>query len=400
MIDDFWIAGAALLLGAIVWVVVLPRYWQRQYPTETNEDWLRLRQRELVGESEQLQQEAALRLIEDGLVDDVPRSADPLISSKASQWAGVLLLTVLVVLLYQRLGGWEDVNIARALSDVERAQPADTIALISRIETRAEARPANADYALLLGEYYLSGNDPAAAFDYFDRLVVMGASAPEILGKAAQAEFLANDRQLSVTARARAEQALAVNTAEPAALATLGMAAFEEADFRAAIQYWQRLQALESPGSPGYTMLAQIIERARLELGEAPPRLVDDSPEEAPFVASSASLGVDVMVRVPEGAPVPPNGSVVFVLARAAGAEQGMPIAVSRTQPERWPLSVRLDDRLSMAGQLISESKAVSIEVQVSIDGQPGRDNALYWGRVDPVTVGGAEPVVIALRGQ
>jgi hypothetical protein len=53
-----------------------------------------------------------------------------------------------------------------------------------------------------------------------------------------------------------------------------------------------------------------------------------------------------------------------------------------------------------MAGQLISEITAVSIEVQVSIDGQPGRDNALYWGRVDAVTVGGVEPVVIALTGQ
>ena len=103
---------------------------------------------------------------------------------------------------------------------------------------------------------------------------------------------------------------------------------------------------------------------------------------------------------MPEGALVPPKGPVVFVLARAAGTEQGMPIAVSRTQPERWPLSVRLDDRQSMAGQLISEITAVSIEVQVSIDGQPGRDNALYWGRVDAVTVGGVEPVVIALTGQ
>ena len=400
MIDGFWIAAAALLIGAIVWVIVLPRYWQRHYPTETNEDWLRLRQRELAGESEQLQQEAALRLIEDGIVDDEARSVGPRISSKAAQWTGVVVLMVSVVWLYQRLGGWEDVTIARALSDVERAQPDDIIALIARIETRAEARPANADYALLLGEYYLSGNDPAAAFGYFDRLIVMGASAPEILGKAAQAEFLANDRQLSATARARAEQALAVNTAEPAALATLGMAAFEEADFRAAIQYWQRLQALEPPGSPGYTMLTQIIDRARIELGEAPVVLADESPNDAAPALSSESPGVEVLVKLPEGAPVLPNGSVVFVLARAAGAEQGMPIAVSRTQPESWPLAVRLDDRQSMAGQLISESKAVSIEVQVSIDGQPGREQALYWGRVDPVTVGGAEPVVIALTGQ
>lgn len=399
MIDYFWIAAGALLLGAIVWVTMLPRYWQRDYPAETNEDWLRLRQRELAGESAQLQQDAALRLIEDGIVDELPSSMDSVIPSKAAQWAGIVILTLSVVLLYQRLGGWEDVNIARALSDVERAQPADIIALISRIETRAEARPANADYALLLGEYYLSGNDPAAAFEYFDRLVVMGATAPEILGKAAQAEFLANDRQLSATARARAEQALAVNTAEPAALATLGMAAFEEADFRAAVKYWERLQALEPPGSPGYTMLAQIIERARVALGEAPSLLADDSPE-APSAAPAGSLGVDVMVRPSEGAPVPPAGSVVFVLARAAGAEQGMPIAVSRVQAERWPLAVRLDDRQSMAGQLISEVEAVSIEVQVSIDGQPGRDNALYWGRVDAVTVGVAEPVVITLGDQ
>ncbi|MBT6351873.1 MAG: cytochrome C biogenesis protein [Halieaceae bacterium] len=399
MIDYFWIAAGALLLGAIVWVTMLPRYWQRDYPAETNEDWLRLRQRELAEESAQLQQDAALRLIEDGIVDELPSSMDSVIPSKAAQWAGIVILTLSVVLLYQRLGGWEDVNIARALSDVERAQPADIIALISRIETRAEARPANADYALLLGEYYLSGNDPAAAFEYFDRLVVMGATAPEILGKAAQAEFLANDRQLSATARARAEQALAVNTAEPAALATLGMAAFEEADFRAAVKYWERLQALEPPGSPGYTMLAQIIERARVALGEAPSLLADDSPE-APSAAPAGSLGVDVMVRPSEGAPVPPAGSVVFVLARAAGAEQGMPIAVSRVQAERWPLAVRLDDRQSMAGQLISEVEAVSIEVQVSIDGQPGRDNALYWGRVDAVTVGVAEPVVITLGDQ
>ena len=178
------------------------------------------------------------------------------------------------------------------------------------------------------------------------------------------------------------------------------MAAFEEADFRAAIQYWQRLQALEPPGSPGYTMLTQIIDRARIELGEAPVLLADESSNDAAPALSSESPGVEVLVKLPEGAPVLPNGSVVFVLARAAGAEQGMPIAVSRTQPERWPLAVRLDDRQSMAGQLISESKSVSIEVQVSIDGQPGRDQALYWGRVDPVTVGGAEPIVIALTGQ
>ncbi len=55
-----WAAAAALL----IW---LPRIWRRGDAPETNEDWLRLRQRELAGEAEvpQLHEEAALRLLED-----------------------------------------------------------------------------------------------------------------------------------------------------------------------------------------------------------------------------------------------------------------------------------------------------------------------------------------------
>ena len=170
--------------------------------------------------------------------------------------------------MYRMLGGWEDVQIAEQLGRIEQSQPEDVLALIDRITVRAEARPANADYALLLGEYYLSGNEPAEALRYYDRLIEAGATAPEILGKAAQSEFLSSGRVLSRRARARAEQALAVDPMQAAALATMGMAAFEEADYRQAIVYWQRLRDLEPPGSPGHDMLGQIIERAQQELGE------------------------------------------------------------------------------------------------------------------------------------
>jgi cytochrome c-type biogenesis protein CcmH/NrfG len=81
------------------------------------------------------------------------------------------------------------------------------LALIDRITVRAEARPDNADYALLLGEYYLSGNEPAEALRYYDRLIDLGATAPEILGKAAQSEFLSSGRVLNSSGTARAEQA-------------------------------------------------------------------------------------------------------------------------------------------------------------------------------------------------
>ena len=388
MNSAFPVFALLLWVTAAVMMIWLPRIWGRGDTPETNEDWLRLRQRELVGEAEtaQLHEEAALRLLEDQ-VGDVPPEISPRPSySGLGQLAAVAIVAVSAWLLYRMLGGWEDVQIAEQLGRIEQSQPEDVLALIDRIAVRAEARPENADYALLLGEYYLSGNEPAEALRYYDRLIDAGVTAPEILGKAAQSEFLFSGRVLSRRARARAEQALAVDPMQVAALATMGMAAFEQADYRQAIVYWERLRELEPTGSPGHDMLGQIIERARQELGESLPELL-------------ASAGVVVEVSLLRDQALP-DDAVLFVLARPEGAEGGMPIAVVRRTPAGWPLTVRLDDNASMADQQISSFSAVSIEVQVSANGQPGRDNALAWSARPSVPVGFGEPVKISLQSE
>ena len=396
MSEPFLFLALSLVAAAVAWVVVLPRYWVRIGETETNADWLRLRQRELEGESPSLQEEAALRLIDDGADETGAMASEGLAYNLKVQILGGLLVVASVAGLYQQLGGWEDVEIADALANLETAQPEDLMALIVRIESRSEARPDNADYSLLLAEYFLSGNQPDQAARYFDRLIEAGASSPEILGKAAQAEFLSSGRILSEQARARAEQALALDPMQSTALATLGMAAFEEADYAQAIEYWQRLRALEAPGSPGYEMLGQVIERARQELansGQAPPVGAAASRDDV-AKASDPGPGVAVEIQQPEGEDIP-EGAVIFVLARPEGAESGMPIAVVRKQVSKWPLSVRLDDSTSMAGQLLSGFSTVSIEVQISVNGQPGRANAILWANEQAVPVGQSEPLKI-----
>ena len=370
-------------------ISVLPRVWQRRGRAETNADWLRLRQRELDGDAEVLKRDAALRIVEEGEgSQDPPEQAVPQYAWWVQGVAAGLLIAG-VAWLYRELGAWEDVEIAQQLARLESAQPNDVVALIDRIEHRAEARQGNTDYALLLAEYYLSGNDPAAALIYFERLIAAGATAPEILGKAAQAEFLAADRELSAQARSRAEQALAVNPMQSAALATLGMAAFEEADYQVAISYWQKLRALEAPGSAGHTMLGQVIARAEQELAAAGGLIT------AP-AGASADGAVSVEITLSTQATLP-DAAVMFVLARPAGAEAGMPIAVVREAVATWPVAVTLSDMTSMVGQRLSDFESVSIEVQISETGQPGRDNAWAWARLDNIPTGNDEPVAIVL---
>ena len=380
----FPVLAAALWVGAAALVILLPRVWRRGGSPETNEDWLRLRQSELAAEPEALKEEAALRLIEDGVESESQAVFAVPQYSGGGQAFGAVGLAVTVWLLYWQLGGWEDVQIAEQLGRIEQSEPKAVLALIDRMTARAEARPANADYSLLLGEYYLSGNEPEQALRYYDRLIDLGATAPEILGKAAQSEFLSSGRVLSSRARSRAEQALAVDPMQAAALATLGMAGFEEGDYRQAIVYWQRLRELEPPGSPGYEMLGQVIERAKSELGET-----------AADSAVASGFGVDVIVSGGEGLPA---GALLFVLARPEGVESGMPIAVVRTTATAWPVTVRLDDGASMAGQRISDFQKVSVEVQVSGSGEPGRENAVAWEAIPSFPVGESRPLRISLQ--
>ena len=72
-----------------------------------------------------------------------------------------------------------------------------------------------------------------------------------------------------------------------------------------------------------------------------------------------------------------------------------MPIAVVRQEVTQWPLTLTLDDQHSMAGQKLSGFNAVSIEVQISENGQPGRDNSLAWGVINSAPVGSPDPVVV-----
>ena len=213
-----------------------------------------------------------------------------------------------------------------------------------------------------------------------------------MLAYAAQADYLASGRQLSEQARLQAEQALAINPHQRAALGLLGMVAFEQQQYRGAIGYWQRLLATEAAGSESARMIAGVIETARQRLGE-PGALPAGDPAEiaaadaaaaGAAAADTATAGVTVRVALPDGATVAASDTV-FVLARNAQSDSRMPIAVQRLQAGQLPVTLRLDDSNSMAGQKLSDTSSVLVIVQVSPDGRPGEATATWLGEAGPL---------------
>ena len=370
--------GAMSLLTVLaIGLLLVPRWQQRRWQGESNLDWLALRQGELndvVGEDRQaLSRDAELRILDESSGAESEQVL-PNGGTFAGGRRGVLLLIAVVViapiLLYFNLGAIEDVRIAEALEGMQDASPAEVQRLLNDIEERSAAKPGNVEYLSLLGEYYTAQNAHVQALEIYEQLLLEFPESAELLARAAQAEYLKGERQLTDRARRRAEAALAINPEQRSALGTLGMAAFEAGQYARALQYWEQLLAFEAPGTPGYQMLTTIIAEARTRGGLA------DAPAVLAIEAEpSLSVGVTVTVAMPEG--VTAQGTV-FVIARPSGGAQRMPTAAVRRSASELPFSVRLDDTSSMAGQKISALSLIDVEVQLSETGQPGRANASW----------------------
>jgi cytochrome c-type biogenesis protein CcmH len=295
-------------------------------------------------------------------------------------------------MIYYRLGSAPDVVIRQQLESLgEQTTPEQMAALIGDIEARAARRPDNLHYQALLGRYYMGQQEYARAAAAYTALVEQLPDDAQSLANAAQAQYLARGRELDESSRLLAERALAVNPHQRTALGLLGMASYEQGQYRAAIDYWQRLLAMEPPGSESARMIAGVIDSARARLGESPASLP---------VAETAAVGgagITVQVSLPDGAQVP-AGDTVFVLARNAESDSRMPIAVRRLQAGQLPATLRLDDSNSMAGQKLSETASVLVLVQVSPDGRPGEANATWLGRAGPLAPAvEGEPLQIVL---
>jgi cytochrome c-type biogenesis protein CcmH len=358
-----------------------------------NLEWFRLRRQEIAEMGDEaLEADARLRLLED-------EQASPAAKAGAGRNHGFpawVLLPVVAIAsgaLYYNLGAAPDVLITRQLESLgEGSTEGEMQALMQAIERRTDQRPENLGYTALLGRYYMGREEYARAAELYGGLAQQAPEDAQTLALAAQAQYLAAGRSLNDAVRMRAEQALAIDPHQRTALGLLGMASYEQGQYRAAVAYWQRLLATEPPGSEGARMIAGVIESARQNLGE------DTGVAAAPAVAAAAGAGVTVRVALPDQADASPSDTV-FVLARNARSESRMPIAVQRLQVAQLPVTLRLDDSNSMAGQKLSETESVLVIVQVSPEGRPGEASATWLGQAGPLSPSlEGEPLDILLQ--
>ena len=367
----------------------------------SNRAMFRRREAELEAEGAgELTEDAKLRLLEDE-AEAAQHAAEQAQGTPAMPlWWLLPFVALFSAALYYKIGSAPDVMINKQLQTVGAESSADEMAaLMAAIEQRAAQRPDNLHYAALLGRYYMGREDYHRAAAIYGELAREAPGDAQALAYAAQAEYLASGRELNQRSQMLAEQALSVNPHQRTALGLLGMASFETGQYRAAIEYWQRLLAVEQPGSESAQMIQSVLAMAQERLAGPEAGQADTQASEPVATSETVAAGaLTVTVELPEGASPAPSDTV-FVLARNPDSGSRMPIAVQRLSASQLPLTLTLDDSNSMAGQKLSTAEVVQVFVQVSPGGQPGEANASWLGESERVTPAEANtPLIIRLR--
>jgi cytochrome c-type biogenesis protein CcmH len=415
---QFWLIVAAMLVAALLCVIVplLSRGSRRDMTVARADgggaalataifrtDIAELERQAAAGDLADAQHGDARREIERRFADEIgakPAAAAMRAGSAAQRAATAALLLALLpsaaLILYMRLGD----PLAVAVQADSAAGPQDSHAatqgsldlMVGRLAARLRRQPDDPTGWSMLARSYAVLERPDDAAAAYRRALDLTPRDPQLLADYADALASANGGDLTGASLQSVDAALALDPANPKALALAGSAAFEARDYPRAIQYWQHLE--QAPG-----VSAEIASQARANVAEAR-RLASGAAAEpggaaplagaagqgaAATAAPSAALLIHVRLS-PELAALARPGDVVFVYARATNGPR-MPLAVQRLHATQLPATVRLDDSMAMAPDLrLSNFAAVTVEARVSASGnaQPGAGD--WVGTSGPLT--------------
>ena len=264
-------------------------------------------------------------------------------------WLVLILLPVAAIGVYLSAGEPDALTLAGA-TEVLGLDPRDDQERIetwrTRLSARVERHPEDGQSWYLLGVSRLQLGEFAAAADAFAEAHEHLGSDPTVDVYWLQARYLAAGGAMDERSQALARQILEARPNHPLVLEMLAIEAYRHAEYRTAVELLNR--ALNNPLPPAQQRaLMGGLEEARSRMG-------------------SLSPTIDVNVELP---PEGPRQGTLFVIARPPGG--GMPYAVVRRPAALLPMSVRLDDTVSMSGLELSSAEEIEVVARLSASGSP-----------------------------
>ena len=401
----FWIVIAGLLvLVSLALVVPLWRGEGKQSISRSalNKQLYRQRLLEIGEERDQgvlAEESDSLVELQRSLLDDIPDVEQTARSGKSLIWIpGVLVLVVVSLGLYYKLGSWQEVSRWQDASSrlgelsnrilVERdaqVTEQDLLDFTLALRTRLKDEPNDYRGWLLLGRLALDGNDPEMAGEALERAYTLAPQKSLVAVPYAQALMMTGDE---AQADALLQAAIAQDPDNIEARSVYAFMALQKEDFQTALARWQAMLPLMEKGTPRYVMVERSMEYARAQLKQRGIEVTSSgavkagSIEEQPLAVKEGEFPIHITLAA--GIQMPEDAHL-FVFAVVPNGPP-MPIAVKRIAGPTLPVTLSLGDGdAMMEGSKLAAYPELQFKARLSRGGNVMNKEGAFEGVSVPV---------------
>ena len=414
----FWIVIAGLLvLVSLALVVPLWRGEGKQSISRSalNKQLYRQRLLEIGEEREQgvlAEESDSLVELQRSLLDDIPDVEQTARSGKSLIWIpGVLVLLVVSLGLYYKLGSWQEVSRWQDASSrlgelsnrilVERdaqVTEQDLLDFTLALRTRLKDEPNDYRGWLLLGRLALDGNDPEMAREALERAYTLAPQKSLVAVPYAQALMMTGDE---AQADALLQAAIAQDPDNIEARSVYAFMALQKEDFQTALSRWQAMLPLMEKGTPRYVMVERSMEYARAQLKQRGIEVTNSGAAKAgavegqPLAVKEGEFPIHVTLAA--GIQMPEDAHL-FVFAVVPNGPP-MPIAVKRIAGPTLPVTLSLGDGdAMMEGSKLAAYPELQFKARLSRGGNVMNKEGAFEGVSVPVKTAETPTAPIDIR--
>lgn len=239
----------------------------------------------------------------------------------------------------------------------------DLKVMAGRLAERLAKEPANGEGWALLAQTYLELRQHKDAADAFAKADALAPADAKTLADWADALVVANGRKWDKKAKALVARALAADPKNLKVLALAGSEAFDRADYKTAISYWNKMKDAAPGGSMDAKLAeANIQEATALMSGKRLATPAGEAPAASSFIAGTVSIAPALKARLG-------GNATVFVVAKATDGSPA-PVAVKRYAVADLPASFQLGDADAMSpARTLSRFGAAEVSARLSKSG-------------------------------
>ena len=280
----------------------------------------------------------------------------------------VLIIPFFVVSIYNIIGDSDSIQKLAIKSDIDNLQNnSDQLAsldeMLNRVEKRLLDNPDSIeDWQMLANSYVVLKRYPEAIRAY-ENLYRLTGDDPALLLRYADTLAIANSGIFAGKPKQMIKKALQLEPENTMGLWLAGLVAYEEREIEAAINYWKKVLPKLEEGSEEQKNIKKYIKFAS-ENNNIPVEANKLQPQ------NQNIYKLKLKIELSDDFDDVDKNNAVFIYAKSKDAQNNVPIIVLRKKVSDLPLTIELDDSMSMLpSNKLSNYESVKVIARISKSG-------------------------------